>query len=712
MSFDYSYVLPATGSADNAQVREMFEDVKDYVNNIAAGSIIGTINAGSANRLAYYAGAGNTIDDLAALTGNRALATDASGLPSATGVTNTELGYLSGVTSAVQTQISSKASTALSNLASVAINTGLLPGTSDSISLGSASKFWEDVFVGNDIVFHANGDLGTNILLKAPASFSAYTFTLPTSGGTSGYALVTDGSGTTSWVDLATGANTALSNLASVAVNDHIIPGTDDAVDLGSSTKYWRKLYSNGVQFVENGGAGTNTIFMFAPGTVDASYNFVLPANDGTDGYVLTTDGSGNTSWSELTYPTLTGLAGYGGLFNEDGEASDLYTNAGAYTFRVVYAGLESLTANSTLNITVVNGTNTIMTDQGGLFVGSVDIDTGQYLRLYSLLMRGTTSGTVTIEPAAASTTHTLTLPDDNAAGVLENDGFGGLTWSTGSFGASEQLDNLSSVAVNTDIISDTDNTDSLGSSTKQWAAVYGHALQSGRSGAAGIIYLYPGTASKGRIRIDAADNAGDHTLQLTNASLGQAVTYTFPDVGGNANFVMTAGSQTIAGAKTFSTASVLATGTTVGNLTLANGSITDSSGTISFNNENLTTSGDIYSAASTNYYASSTVVGWSSLTATNIYVKKIGKTVHINFFLQGTSNATTVSFTVPYTCSALTDNFARIIDNGTSQANVGLVEIAGGGTTVNIYKDMTGAAFTNSGNKAVGGSFIYEASS
>ena len=40
------------------------------------------------------------------------------------------------------------------------------------------------------------------------------------------------------------------------------------------------------------------------------------------------------------------------------------------------------------------------------------------------------------------------------------------------------------------------------------------------------------------------------------------------------------------------------ATGTTVGNLTLANGSITDSSGAISFENENLTTTGSVNGAA------------------------------------------------------------------------------------------------------------------
>ncbi len=50
-------------------------------------------------------------------------------------VDNTEFQYLNGVTSAIQTQLDGKANTALSNLASVAINTSLLPATAAGISL-------------------------------------------------------------------------------------------------------------------------------------------------------------------------------------------------------------------------------------------------------------------------------------------------------------------------------------------------------------------------------------------------------------------------------------------------------------------------------------------------------------------------------------------------------------------------------------------------
>lgn len=50
------------------------------------------------------------LNKLAATTANRALQSDASGFVSASSVTDTELGYVSGVTSAIQTQINSKIS--------------------------------------------------------------------------------------------------------------------------------------------------------------------------------------------------------------------------------------------------------------------------------------------------------------------------------------------------------------------------------------------------------------------------------------------------------------------------------------------------------------------------------------------------------------------------------------------------------------------------
>lgn len=77
--------------------------------DINADSTAGlTIKAGVIINADINASAAIELSKLAALTANRALQTDGSGVISASSVTNTELGYVSGVTSAIQTQLDGK----------------------------------------------------------------------------------------------------------------------------------------------------------------------------------------------------------------------------------------------------------------------------------------------------------------------------------------------------------------------------------------------------------------------------------------------------------------------------------------------------------------------------------------------------------------------------------------------------------------------------
>lgn len=82
------------------------------------------------------------------------------------------------------------------------------------------------------------------VALKGPAGIAAsQVFRLPGADGTSGQAVITDGAGNLSFGSIAAGANAALSNLASVAINTSLLPAADGAIDLGSTTKAWRDLY-------------------------------------------------------------------------------------------------------------------------------------------------------------------------------------------------------------------------------------------------------------------------------------------------------------------------------------------------------------------------------------------------------------------------------------------------------------------------------------
>ncbi len=84
--------------------------------------------------------------------------------------------------------------------------------------------------------------------------------------------------------------------------------------------------------------------------------------------------------------------------------------------------------------------------------------------------------------------------------------------------------------------------------------------LNLGKSGTAGTLNVFPTTASKGKITLTAAASSGDTVTAIVNASQSGARTYTIPDAGASASFVMTQGTQTLVGATTF-TAAVTPTG-------------------------------------------------------------------------------------------------------------------------------------------------------
>jgi len=75
-----------------------------WVINLDGTPVDAITGAGTLNRLAYFT-ATQVIDDVAAITASRALISDANGLPTHSATTSTELGYVSGVTGAIQTQI-------------------------------------------------------------------------------------------------------------------------------------------------------------------------------------------------------------------------------------------------------------------------------------------------------------------------------------------------------------------------------------------------------------------------------------------------------------------------------------------------------------------------------------------------------------------------------------------------------------------------------
>ena len=75
-----------------------------------------------------------------------------------------------------------------------------------------------------------------------------------------------------------------------------------------------------------------------------------------------------------------------------------------------------------------------------------------------------------------------------------------------------------------------------------------------GASGVVGSLSIFPTTAAKGKWLVSPVDNTGNTTMTLTNAAQSGAWTYTIPDAGASASFMLTAGNQTATGNNTFST--------------------------------------------------------------------------------------------------------------------------------------------------------------
>ena len=126
-----------------------------------------------------------------------------------------------------------------------------------------------------------------------------------------------------------------------------------------------------------------------------------------------------------------------------------------------------------------------------------------------------------------------------------------------------------------------------------------------------------------------------------------------------------------------------------------------------------VTIKGDDFDGAWTDYYSSSTVTGWSSLTSGRnvIYYKKLGTLISVFFALEGTSNATTVSFTMPYafittTYPSFNGGPVWCYDNGSADSALGYVRMVSNSSQVNVYR--ASGTWTSSGTKIGTGSFTY----
>jgi hypothetical protein len=112
-------------------------------------------------------------------------------------------------------------------------------------------------------------------------------------------------------------------------------------------------------------------------------------------------------------------------------------------------------------------------------------------------------------------------------------------------------------------------------------------------------------------------------------------------------------------------------------------------------------------------YSGTSTVTGWSAFTTKQIYYKKVGSTVFVNVYLAGTSNATAITFTLPFAMSSASGSYIVSCgvagDGGTQQTLPSYLNLAANSSTAYVYKTLAAGAWTASGSKYILVSFWYE---
>lgn len=396
--------------------------------------------AGSANQVLKTDGAGNLswADDnsgAGAFTGtaNRAVVTDGSGNLGSSSVTSSELEFLSGVTSAIQTQLNNLV-TALAGKQATLTSTSDLQG--DQVRIYNGANYVE---------------------LLSPSLSGNVTFTLPSAHGTLNQILKTDASGNLSWTNAgglvvdweSAGAEVihpgrlnmgmghggkalvtdASSNIVTSSVTDTelgYLSGVTGNIQtqLNGKTNYWSKL-GNDIYYT----GGKIGVGIASPDTLLHLNNSVTATGD-TPFLKFT----GKTLDSVMNDVDVTGEIRLGKGMDPSGN--DIESAALEFDILGIDTGSGGSASQKFYRFKGNSlNTNIVMAD-GKIGVGNEDpaalLDIGANgSRLGTLRLRGNTSGYVEIRPSAVAGSWTMKLPGTagSSGQVLTTDGAGNLSW-------------------------------------------------------------------------------------------------------------------------------------------------------------------------------------------------------------------------------------------------------------------------------------------
>jgi hypothetical protein len=240
----------------------------------------------------------------------------------------------------------------------------------------------------NAVVFDVTS--ANSLVLKSGANTVAWTLTLPTSPGTAGQVLSTNGSGVTSWVT-GGGGGTPSAPVNSIQFNNAGSFGGDAGISVVGPSAI--KL---GVASSQQGTlALASSLSSFAVSVTSAAnaapWTLTLPAGPGTNGQVLATNGSGVTSWTTVSaaipvtddnttaadeFPLFTDTAGGAGV-----DLTQAYTSSTEYTFNPAAGQLTAphvcSSAGIFLNSQIISANYTIPAGTNGLTAGPITTNPG-----------------------------------------------------------------------------------------------------------------------------------------------------------------------------------------------------------------------------------------------------------------------------------------------------------------------------------------------
>lgn len=214
-------------------------------------------------------------------------------------------------------------------------------------------SFFSGHIVSNNLIIEANSsinDVGSIVLndtdstnsitLKAPATIPAsYTLTLPSSDGTNGQLLSTDGNGVLGWIDPGSGAGTVdASNITIGDATVFISTSSGNVSYNASSGKYCAIQIAN------------SNVVSFASGNVVLDTDTIYRGQPGSDTIELktTADGVLNINSPKLIFdaPTIT----FNGFTLLDWNGNGLYSNLVLSDNKKVIVGNSNFYINSSLN--------------------------------------------------------------------------------------------------------------------------------------------------------------------------------------------------------------------------------------------------------------------------------------------------------------------------------------------------------------------------